>query len=181
MARTWTHAGGVDLKFPHHDNELAQSEFTMGTAVVNYFFHAGHLSIKGLKMSKSLKNFITIRQALSKTMQIRLMFLLQHRDKPMSYSDETMDDEEEGARVPCFFGRVKQMSSTPPPSFAGTAARLAPETKPAGRAEIGWRNKGAPGSGLAAAESAEGSALAVAAAAAAAAAAAVRLTATGSR
>ena len=59
------HAGGSDLKFPHHDNELAQSEAYYGHHQwVNYFFHAGHLHIKGLKMSKSLKNFITIRQAL---------------------------------------------------------------------------------------------------------------------
>ena len=58
------HAGGNDLKFPHHDNELAQSEAYYGHQQwVNYFFHAGWLKIKGLKMSKSLKNFITIRQA----------------------------------------------------------------------------------------------------------------------
>ena len=70
------HSGGVDLMFPHHDNELAQSE--VGWLVykggfwlirkayhgcrqwVNYFLHTGHLHIEGLKMSKSLKNFITI-------------------------------------------------------------------------------------------------------------------------
>lgn len=57
------HGGGVDLKFPHHDNELAQSEayWTSGKQWVNYFIHTGHLSIQGLKMSKSLKNFTTIR------------------------------------------------------------------------------------------------------------------------
>ena len=68
------HAGGVDLKFPHHDNELAQSESYFGHGQwVNYFFHAGHLSIKGLKMSKSLKNFITIRQALESTPRDRFV------------------------------------------------------------------------------------------------------------
>ena len=57
------HAGGSDLKFPHHDNELAQAEAYHGCQQwVNYFFHFGHLHIKGLKMSKSLKNFVTIRQ-----------------------------------------------------------------------------------------------------------------------
>eukprot|EP00298_Acanthocystis_sp_HF-20_P015975 c21337_g2_i1.p1 GENE.c21337_g2_i1~~c21337_g2_i1.p1 ORF type:complete len:1000 (-),score=490.61 c21337_g2_i1:49-3048(-) len=89
------HAGGVDLKFPHHDNELAQSEAHTGHHQwVNYFYHAGHLHIKGLKMSKSLKNFITIRQALQEhtARQLRLMFLLQSWDKPMNYSDQTVDD-----------------------------------------------------------------------------------------
>ena len=55
------HSGGSDLAFPHHDNEMAQSEayHNCGTWV-NYFLHTGHLHIEGSKMSKSLKNFITI-------------------------------------------------------------------------------------------------------------------------
>ena len=56
------HSGGVDLKFPHHDNELAQSEACHGNDNwVQYFLHTGHLTIAGCKMSKSLKNFITIK------------------------------------------------------------------------------------------------------------------------
>ena len=59
------HAGGVDLKFPHHENEIAQSEGCLDSHQwINYWLHTGHLNIKGFKMSKSLKNFITIRQAL---------------------------------------------------------------------------------------------------------------------
>eukprot|EP01031_Cornospumella_fuschlensis_P025509 gene25509-30796_t len=59
------HAGGVDLKFPHHENEIAQSEaFAHTHQWVNYWLHTGHLHIDGSKMSKSLKNFITIRAAL---------------------------------------------------------------------------------------------------------------------
>lgn len=55
------HSGGVDLAFPHHDNEMAQSEaYHECPTWVNYFVHTGHLHIEGLKMSKSLKNFITI-------------------------------------------------------------------------------------------------------------------------
>jgi len=64
-ARLDVHSGGEDLKFPHHDNELAQAEahgHADGCAQwVNYFLHSGHLEIEGLKMSKSLKNFVTIR------------------------------------------------------------------------------------------------------------------------
>jgi len=89
------HSGGEDLKFPHHDNELAQSEACFGCHQwVNYFTHTGHLHIEGLKMSKSLKNFVTIRQALehNTARQLRIMFLLQAYDQPMSYSDQTIDD-----------------------------------------------------------------------------------------
>ena len=89
------HSGGEDLKFPHHDNELAQSEACFGcNQWVNYFTHTGHLHIAGLKMSKSLKNFVTIRQALehNTARQLRIMFLLQGWDQPMNYSDQTIDD-----------------------------------------------------------------------------------------
>ena len=89
------HAGGEDLKFPHHDNELAQSEACFGCSQwVNYFTHTGHLHIAGLKMSKSLKNFVTIRQALehNTARQLRIMFLMQAWDQPMNYSDQTIDD-----------------------------------------------------------------------------------------
>lgn len=56
------HSGGIDLAFPHHDNEIAQSEAAFQRHQwVNYFLHSGHLHIEGQKMSKSLKNFITIK------------------------------------------------------------------------------------------------------------------------
>eukprot|EP01006_Ploeotia_vitrea_P008701 TRINITY_DN20830_c0_g1_i1.p1 TRINITY_DN20830_c0_g1~~TRINITY_DN20830_c0_g1_i1.p1 ORF type:complete len:790 (-),score=145.35 TRINITY_DN20830_c0_g1_i1:1386-3677(-) len=105
------HAGGVDLKFPHHDNELAQSEaYHDNQQWINYFIHAGHLHIEGLKMSKSLKNFITIKQALEhhSARQIRIMFLLQQWDKPMNYSDQAVDEAK--AKEDSFknlFGAVK--------------------------------------------------------------------------
>ncbi|KAL2362902.1 hypothetical protein RJZ56_004193 [Blastomyces dermatitidis] len=79
------HSGGIDLAFPHHDNELAQSEaYWHETCAdhhwVNYFLHMGHLSIQGSKMSKSLKNFTTIREALDKgdwtPRSLRIVFLL---------------------------------------------------------------------------------------------------------
>ncbi|TPX18199.1 uncharacterized protein E0L32_002708 [Thyridium curvatum] len=79
------HSGGVDLRFPHHDNELAQSTAYWskgGPSVLwtNYFIHTGHLSIQGLKMSKSLKNFTTVRSALSRgeytQRSLRVAFLM---------------------------------------------------------------------------------------------------------
>lgn len=87
------HAGGIDLKFPHHENEIAQSEgFCECKQWSNYWLHTGHLHIKGLKMSKSLKNFITIREALRSfnSRQIRFCFLLHKYNAPMDYSDATM-------------------------------------------------------------------------------------------
>ena len=89
------HSGGDDLKFPHHDNELAQSEAYSGCQQwINYFLHAGHLSISGLKMSKSLKNFVTIRQCLqyNTARQVRLLFLLQRWDGTMNYSDDSLKE-----------------------------------------------------------------------------------------
>ena len=107
------HAGGCDLKFPHHDNELAQAEAFYGTQQwVNYFMHAGHLHIRGLKMSKSLKNFVTIQQALEEhsPRQLRLMFLLQKWDKPMLYSDQAVSDaRNKEALFKNFFGAVKAL------------------------------------------------------------------------
>lgn len=77
------HSGGIDLAFPHHDNELAQSEAFWANhgQWVNYFLHMGHLSIQGSKMSKSLKNFTTIREALHvrkdwTSRSLRIIFLL---------------------------------------------------------------------------------------------------------
>ncbi|EEC50338.1 predicted protein [Phaeodactylum tricornutum CCAP 1055/1] len=105
------HSGGVDLKFPHHDNEMAQAEAECGeTQWVNYFVHAGHLHIKGLKMSKSLKNFITIQQALeiNSARQIRMLFLLHKYNAQMDYGDNTMTHAmETEKRFVEFFHNVK--------------------------------------------------------------------------
>ncbi|KXZ56656.1 hypothetical protein GPECTOR_1g591 [Gonium pectorale] len=89
------HTGGEDLRFPHHDNELAQAEAYYHSEGckqwVNYFLHCGHLHIEGLKMSKSLKNFITIREALTifNARQLRLMFVLQPWNKTMVYGEQS--------------------------------------------------------------------------------------------
>lgn len=105
------HGGGEDLKFPHHDNEMAQSEaYTERPQWVNYFLHAGHLHIEGLKMSKSLKNFITIRQALAEhtARQLRLMFLMQQWDKGMNYSDQAIEmARAEERKTKHFLGSLK--------------------------------------------------------------------------
>lgn len=88
------HTGGVDLKFPHHDNEIAQSEAHFGNPEwVKYFLHSGHLTIAGCKMSKSLKNFVSIQDALSKysARQLRFAFLLHSWRDTLDYSQNTME------------------------------------------------------------------------------------------
>ena len=87
--------GGIDLNFPHHENQLAQSEAHYDTEQwVNFFIHTGHLHIDGLKMSKSLKNFITIRAALQmySARQIRFLFLLNQWSEPMELSPVAAPD-----------------------------------------------------------------------------------------
>ncbi|ELA47306.1 cysteine-tRNA ligase [Vavraia culicis subsp. floridensis] len=87
------HAGGIDLQFPHHENELIQSRALTDRQYVNYFMHTGHLHIEGLKMSKSLKNFITIQDCLKKftARQIRVMFLNNCYDSTVTYRYEAME------------------------------------------------------------------------------------------
>ncbi|KAI0001262.1 hypothetical protein BJV74DRAFT_876788 [Russula compacta] len=90
------HSGGIDLAFPHHDNEIAQAEaYHECDAWVNYFLHTGHLHIEGLKMSKSLKNFITIDEILQKysARQLRLAFLTQLWNSKMDFSESLMTGE----------------------------------------------------------------------------------------
>lgn len=108
------HSGGIDLKFPHHDNEIAQSEAAFScNNWVNFFLHSGHLHIQGCKMSKSLKNFITIKDALKKytSRQIRILFLLHSWKDTLDYSDHGMDSAlsfEKSLKE--FFFRVKDFS-----------------------------------------------------------------------
>ncbi|KAG0254027.1 hypothetical protein DFQ27_007084 [Actinomortierella ambigua] len=89
------HSGGIDLAFPHHDNEIAQSEAYHGCHQwVNYFTHCGHLHVEGQKMSKSLKNFISVQEALVKytPRQLRYFFLLHQWDTGVDFRDSSMNE-----------------------------------------------------------------------------------------
>lgn len=88
------HAGGMDLQFPHHDNEVAQTEAYYGTyQPINYFMHAGHLKIAGDVMSKSKGNFTTIRKALElfTPNQIRMLFVQVPYSSSLDYSMNMME------------------------------------------------------------------------------------------
>lgn len=110
------HSGGQDLMFPHHDNELAQAEaYHNCSQWVNFFLHSGHLSIEGLKMSKSLKNFITIKEALKTytPRQLRLLFVYQAWDKPLNFSVSVMREALTKEKdLQNFFMRVKNYLRT---------------------------------------------------------------------
>ncbi len=88
------HAGGQDLIFPHHENEIAQSESATGKPFAKYWLHNGFLDIEGEKMSKSLGNFLTVRDILKKydPMAIRTFFLLKHYRSPIDFSEERMKE-----------------------------------------------------------------------------------------
>ena len=109
------HGGGADLQFPHHENEIAQSEGATGEQFVNYWMHNGFVRINEEKMSKSLGNFFTVREILERyrAEEVRYFILTSHYRSPLNYSDEQLDqargaltrlytalrDAGEGARV----------------------------------------------------------------------------------
>ena len=86
------HGGGNDLIFPHHENEIAQSEACFGHEWVKYWLHTGFLMVNGEKMSKSLGNFVTIRDLLKRYSPevIRFFVLQRHYRSPLDYSEEGM-------------------------------------------------------------------------------------------
>ena len=88
------HGGGADLQFPHHENEIAQSEGAHGHQHVNYWIHNGFVRVDNEKMSKSLGNFFTIREVLAKydPEVVRFFILRAHYRSPLNYSDQHLDD-----------------------------------------------------------------------------------------
>ena len=87
------HGGGMDLQFPHHENEIAQSEAATGEHFVNYWIHNGFVQVDEEKMSKSLGNFFTVREILSvyQPEEVRYFILASHYRSPLNYSDDNLD------------------------------------------------------------------------------------------
>jgi cysteinyl-tRNA synthetase len=88
------HGGGMDLQFPHHENEIAQSEGATGEKFVNLWMHNGFVRVDDEKMSKSLGNFFTVREVLKQYQPeiIRFFILSSHYRSPLNYSDEQLND-----------------------------------------------------------------------------------------
>ncbi len=103
------HAGGADLIFPHHENEIAQSECANGCKFVNYWLHNGFVTINKEKMSKSLGNFLTIDDLLKNydSNTIRFFILTNHYRMPVEFSDEALQAASNGIK------RVMNVKRTP--------------------------------------------------------------------
>lgn len=111
------HGGAKDLIFPHHENEIAQSETASGKSpFVRYWLHSGLLTINGQKMSKSLGNFIAIKDALAKydSKTIRLWILSSHYRSPLDYSEKTLQQAETKLRrIDDFIIRLNNLRALP--------------------------------------------------------------------
>jgi cysteinyl-tRNA synthetase len=121
------HGGGMDLIFPHHENEIAQSEAAYGTTFARYWVHNGFVNINQEKMSKSLGNFFTIRQVLERYQPevLRLFLLSTHYRSPVDFSQEAMGEAER--RLERLYQTLDQtgnvtVRSTTSPSAASTEA-----------------------------------------------------------
>jgi cysteinyl-tRNA synthetase len=88
------HGGGQDLQFPHHENEIAQSEGANQEPFVNYWMHNGFVRVDNEKMSKSLGNFFTVREVLARydAEVVRFFVIRAHYRSPLNYSDQHLED-----------------------------------------------------------------------------------------
>ena len=109
------HAGGEDLIFPHHENEIAQSEAANGTEFARYWMHNGFLKINNEKMSKSLGNFFTVREIADKypLQVIRFFMLSAHYRSPLNFSAELVEASKNGLeRILTAVDRLKSINGT---------------------------------------------------------------------
>jgi cysteinyl-tRNA synthetase len=88
------HGGGADLQFPHHENEIAQSEGAHGVGMATYWMHNGFINVDNVKMSKSLGNFFTIRDVFKqyRPEEVRFFVVRRHYRSPLNFSDQHLDD-----------------------------------------------------------------------------------------
>lgn len=109
------HAGGEDLIFPHHENEIAQSEAANGTEFARYWMHNGFLKINNEKMAKSLGNFFTVREIAEKypLQVIRFFMLSAHYRSPLNFSAELVEASKNGLeRILTAVDRLKSINGT---------------------------------------------------------------------
>lgn len=121
------HGGGMDLKFPHHESEIAQAEAATGEKFVNVWMHVGFVQIDQQKMSKSLGNFFTIREILARYRPeaVRYLLLTSHYRSPLNYSDRSL--EEAKAALDTLYTALRGLdAAVPPPELS--ALRANPQT-----------------------------------------------------
>lgn len=108
------HGGGADLQFPHHENEIAQSEAANGHHYVNYWMHVAPLRVDGEKMSKSLNNFFTIRDVLEKYQPevVRFFLISSHYRSPINYAEDNLIEARTG--LDRFYGALRDYANITP-------------------------------------------------------------------
>jgi cysteinyl-tRNA synthetase len=120
------HTGGIDNKFPHHENEIAQSEPATGKKFVRYWMHSAHLVVSGEKMAKSAGNFYTLRdllQAGHKPRELRYLLIGTHYRKTLDFSFTALEQAKtELERVDVFRARLNEAPAGAPTAFAERAA-----------------------------------------------------------
>ena len=116
------HGGGMDLMFPHHENEIAQSEGATGHKFVNYWMHNGFVQINEEKMSKSLGNFFTVREVLKQYRPevVRYFILSSHYRSPLNYSTANLDSAK--AALDRFYTALRDVPVTGTPNIAMDAS-----------------------------------------------------------
>ncbi len=122
------HAGGHDLIFPHHENEIAQSEAAFGTVFARIWLHNGMMNLEGEKMAKSTGNVVDLLEVLSshEPSAVRLLYLRTHYRKPLDFTQEALDDAEASLqRLWTFRRRVKGPVEDPPDAEAMARFRAA--------------------------------------------------------
>ncbi len=122
------HGGGIDLIFPHHENEIAQSEACSGKKFANYWMHNGLLSINGQKMAKSLGNYLSIPNFLAKYKDadiLKIFFLSTHYRSPIDFTEESITAAKAAKeRFSIFFNKAEEIASKVP-STSSKAVYLA--------------------------------------------------------
>jgi cysteinyl-tRNA synthetase len=118
------HGGGNDLEFPHHENEIAQSEAATGKPYANAWLHCGMITINGEKMSKSLGNFFTIREVLEKYHPevVRYLLIASHYRSPINYSEDNL--REAKAALERFYNALKGLPEAAPAAAEDFVARF---------------------------------------------------------
>ncbi|MEE4379266.1 MAG: cysteine--tRNA ligase [Candidatus Competibacteraceae bacterium] len=118
------HGGGLDLKFPHHENEIAQSEAATGEKFANYWLHNGFVQIDEEKMSKSLGNFFTVREVLERYPPevVRFFIVSSHYRSPLNYSDENLDHAK--ASLTRFYVALRDLPASEPSMDTDYQARF---------------------------------------------------------
>jgi cysteinyl-tRNA synthetase len=123
------HLGGEDLKFPHHEDEIAQSEGATGKPFVKYWLHGAHLLVEGKKMSKSLGNFFTLRDLLAKGFtgrEVRYLLLTAHYRETFNFTLDGLHGAKMAlARIDECIGKLHEIAGAPNSSSARTGSPLA--------------------------------------------------------